>query len=191
MADYVSSLLFVMLLVFPVYTLARIFWVKTKGDNRTLSRELTMGLFVLFMFGLLVLTFQDSGFPWMKADSFEKAINRIRYRVGVNFVPFKTIRNYIRYSPSVASIIINIGGNILLFIPWGLCLPMFWKKFYSAWRLIAASLLLPVTIEFCQLFIGRSVDIDDVILNFTGSMIGVLLFAVLRRIFPKLNTLAG
>ena len=52
------------------------------------------------------------------------------------------------------------------------------------------ALLLPIFIEACQLFIGRSVDVDDVILNFAGGCIGAALYFVLRKAVPGMGRLA-
>lgn len=84
---------------------------------------------------------------------------------------------------------INIVGNIVMFLPWGLGLPLLWKKYRSFIQLALMSLALPVCIEFVQLFIGRSVDIDDVILNFTGAMLGGLVYLILSKLFPRLGSL--
>ena len=46
-------------------------------------------------------------------------------------------------------------------------------------------LVLPLSIETCQLFIQRMTDVDDVLLNFAGGMIGGGLFALVHMLFPK------
>jgi glycopeptide antibiotics resistance protein len=47
------------------------------------------------------------------------------------------------------------------------------------------SLGFPIVIEFIQLFINRNVDIDDVLLNFLGSVLGALIYTFLRKKFPE------
>ncbi len=174
----------------PLYCMVRVIWVSKRKAQRSLARELVMGFFVVFMFGLLFLTFEDNGISWMKAETPQKAWERLKTGVGVNFVPFRTIGNYWRYAPNSEYAVVNIVGNILMFVPWGLGLPLLWRKFQSIWAVMSASLLLPIFIEFCQLFIGRSVDIDDVILNFTGGILGGLLCLILRRLSPPVRKLA-
>lgn len=190
MSGYIASLICIMVAFLPIYVIARIIWVNKISRHRSPARELVMGLFVVFMFGLLFLTFEDNGVSWMKTDTPGKAWERLRTGVGVNFVPFKTIRNYIRHSSGFNFAMINIAGNIVMFVPWGLCLPLLWRKCRSVWKVMLASVMLPIFIEFCQLFIGRSVDIDDVILNFAGGMLGGLLYFILSRLFPKIDVVA-
>lgn len=174
----------------PIYCMARVIWVSKRKADRSLARELVMGLFVVFIFGILVLTFQDIGISWMKAETPGKAWERLKSGIGVNFVPFRTIRSYLKYSSGTDNMAVNILGNILMFVPWGLGLPLLWRKCRSVFKVMFASVMLPIFIEFCQLFIGRSVDVDDVILNFTGGVLGGLLYLVLRKLFPKTDKLA-
>lgn len=152
------------------------------------AREIVMAVFVLFMLGLLTLTFRD-GMHYLKAVTPAQAWTRLRRRVGVNFKPFHTIKRFLRASnPDLVRI--NIIGNIVMFVPWGLGLPLLWKNFQSVWKVMLMSLFLPVCIESIQLFVGRTVDVDDVILNFAGGVLGGLLYLMLKHLFPKSDKLA-
>lgn len=205
---YIDDLLHIMIWFLPLYCITRILWVRRLGsresNNPTQSnhgsdrhryrpaREIVMAIFVLFMLGLLTLTFRN-GMDYLKANSlaqvFTQAWVRLRRRVGVNFKPFHTIKRFLRASnPDLVRI--NIIGNIVMFVPWGLGLPLLWKKFQSVWKVTLMSLLLPVCIESIQLFVGRTVDVDDVILNFAGGMSGGLLYLMLKHLFPKSDELA-
>lgn len=172
---------------FPIYILVRSLWLRRKKGQISLSREVVLGLFVVFMFALLCMTFQGDKGSWL---TYPKAAERIRNGIGVNFVPFKTIRSYLRHSFDREIVIVNIVGNILLFIPWGFCLPLLWRRYRSVFRFIRAAVLLPIFIEFCQLFIGRSVDIDDVILNFAGAIMGGLFYWGMGKCFSSVKNLA-
>jgi len=57
-------------------------------------------------------------------------------------------------------------------------------------RAAVLSFLLTAFIETSQLFIGRSVDVDDLILNFIGGFAGALLYFALRKRFPQLEKFA-
>ena len=198
MTLYMRDMMSMILYVFPVYCAGRVLVIRRRlfADKisyemslKTGAREVVLALFVLFMAGLLMLTFQN-GQEWMRVRSLAGAAERIRNRIGVNLTPFHTIRNYMKYAPSVDWLRVNIVGNVVMFIPWGFGLPLLWKEYRSFIKLIFMSLFLPLCIEFCQLFVGRTVDVDDVILNFAGAMLGGILFLVLRVLFPKVGRLA-
>ena len=89
-----------------------------------------------------------------------------------NFIPFKEICRYDLTSPLFFK---NIIGNILLFIPLGFLIAykLNLKHFYS---IILLSLYFSVCIESIQLIIGRVFDIDDILLNTIGGIIGYCLF---------------
>lgn len=192
----IEKMLWLMICFLPFYSIGRILWrrkqeaVGAKERHSDRMREIALALFALFMFSLLVLTFENNGFTWLKGNILLRARRRLKIRMGVNFVPFHTIRRYLKYSSSWENITVNIAGNIVMFLPWGMGLPLLWKKNQKILKVTFMSVLLPVVIEFLQLFIGRSVDIDDVILNFTGGMLGGLLYLVLVKIFPGLKKLA-
>ena len=198
MTLYMRDMAFMMMYAFPVYCAGRLLVIRRKlfdkDDSyemslRTGAREVVMAVFVLFMAGLLMLTFQN-GQEWMRARSVTEAIQRLRTGIGVNMTPFHTIRNYMKYAPTSDWLRVNIVGNIVMFIPWGFCLPLLWKEYQSFFRLSFMALFLPVCIEFFQLFVGRTVDVDDVILNFAGGILGGMLYLVLRIIIPKIRRLA-
>ncbi len=189
MSLYISDLLHIMIWFLPLYIVGRILWVWMRRTDRNPVRELVLAVFVLFMFGLLNLTFRNGLEAW-RAGSFAHAWLRWKQRLGVNLVPFHTIRNYLKYSASKDSIWVNIAGNIVMFVPWGFGLPLLWRRYQSFFKVALMSLALPFFIEFCQLFIGRSVDVDDIILNFTGGMLGGLLYLLTVRLIPGLKRLA-
>jgi len=62
--------------------------------------------------------------------------------------------------------------NILMFIPFGFFLPLVWDRAKKWYVTIGIALLFSVCVEVIQFFIGRAADIDDVILNTLGGIIG-------------------
>lgn len=189
MSIYISDLLHIMIWFLPLYCVGRILWIWTQRIEKNLVRELVLAVFVLFMFGLLNLTFRN-GLDSLRAGSLTHAWIRWKQRLGVNLIPFCTIRNYLKYGASADAIWVNIAGNVVMFVPWGFGLPLLWRRYQSFFKVALMSLVLPFFIEFCQLFIGRSVDIDDIILNFTGGMLGGLLYWLAVISFPRLKRLA-
>lgn len=101
---------------------------------------------------------------------------------GTNLTPFKEI---FRYELMSSAFIKQVLGNIVLFVPLGYFVS-YYCKIKGIVGITIISLLSSVTIEIVQHFIGRSVDIDDVILNVIGGIIGFLLYKLLKSINEKL-----
>lgn len=99
-----------------------------------------------------------------------------------NFIPFKEI---FRYSFNSGLFIRNVIGNILLFIPFGYLVSYSLKapKYYIAFIL---TLITSISTEVIQMFIGRSFDIDDIILNIIGGVVGYLIFKIQYKFIEKL-----
>jgi glycopeptide antibiotics resistance protein len=94
-----------------------------------------------------------------------------------NFTPFETIERYImNYEYFNFDIWFNnLFGNVIAFIPLGALLPLILKK-KSNKDIILYFFLIIVSIEVTQITFGVGrFDIDDIILNFFGGMIGFLL----------------
>ena len=80
----------------------------------------------------------------------------------------------------------NLLGNIIPFIPFGFFLPITYKKFSSAIKVLSIGLVSIVLIEIFQFFTKLgSFDVDDIILNMIGIVCGYLMFLVINRIFIK------
>ena len=68
----------------------------------------------------------------------------------------------------------------MLFIPLGVFIPIVFKSKRKLYQTAIISFAVTFSIEFFQFFIGRSSDIDDVITNLLGAVIGYMLFKVLH-----------
>lgn len=83
---------------------------------------------------------------------------------------------------------LNVFGNIGLFIPIGLVWPLCFKKLDTFWKAILAGVGLTLFIEITQLpFYERCSDIDDILLNSLGAIIGAGIFFIFKKIFCKNN----
>lgn len=101
---------------------------------------------------------------------------------GVNFIPF---REMTRYSFGSKSFFYNVIGNIALFIPFGFFVTGTVKaKKISEITLI--TIIISLTAELIQYRIGRAFDVDDIILNTTGSILGFVAFTGISGIANKL-----
>ena len=72
--------------------------------------------------------------------------------------------------------------NILMFVPVGMLLPVVFRRMRSLGWAALGALGFTVAIETVQYFIGRSADIDDVIMNVLGGLIGYSVFALCNRL---------
>ncbi len=97
-----------------------------------------------------------------------------------NLIPFRSIYRIAVYSPTIVDPIKILIGNIVLFIPFGFLAPIavrFLRKSIIVTTILG--LLISVAIETSQfLFTYRVANIDDVILNTFGTLIGVILVKI-------------
>ena len=75
-------------------------------------------------------------------------------------------------------------GNIIMFMPLGFFPALLWRR-WRWWKSLLAGFCTSSAIEFIQFFIGRSTDIDDIILNTTGALTGFWVLCLLRAVFPS------
>lgn len=206
MVRYVEKLGIIMLAALPLYLLFRIVWGKKlagrcrragKAEGARISagagssemifagagragmlEEAAMGCFILFHIGLLALALEgEYGSP---AQMVERATERIMMGIGINLVPFRTITSFfVHFNMDI--FLVNIVGNIIMFMPWGFGIVLLRKRNRHIGSVMGYSLLLPLFIETSQLFIGRSVDVDDLILNFAGGCLGAGIYFLLKR----------
>ena len=85
--------------------------------------------------------------------------------------------------------ITNSYLNILLFIPLGISVPCLWPDYRSMMKTVGLGLMTSLGIEILQIFTFRATDINDVITNVAGTMIGYLIGRLIIKRFPQLNWL--
>lgn len=99
----------------------------------------------------------------------------------VNLIPFQSILSYIHVDDGIRYrlVDVNIWGNILMFVPMGIYVPLIRKKSTFLQTLLCL-VILSFLIESVQyLFFLGSADIDDVVLNATGGVLGWLFYRLL------------
>ena len=96
-----------------------------------------------------------------------------------NLVPFLTIVRYVanRDHFNIDILIINLLGNICVFIPMGFLLPCLFKGMRHFWRIILFGTVLILVVESFQWLLCVGIfDVDDIILNVLGIAIGYSFF---------------
>ena len=96
----------------------------------------------------------------------------------LNLVPFRTLRLFAGLLDSsrpeyVRAAVINLGGNVIMFIPLGFLLPRVFEKLNRFRNVLLTTALIITAVEIIQLLtLVGSCDIDDLILNAAGAAIG-------------------
>ncbi|MFD5857901.1 MULTISPECIES: VanZ family protein [Streptomyces] len=93
-----------------------------------------------------------------------------------NLQPGSTLRAYLD-QPELRDAVKQIGGNVLLGVPFGVLVPVIAPRTRGLLRVLLLTATVMLLVEFAQgaLVTGRAFDVDDVILNTTGALVGYLL----------------
>ncbi len=122
-------------------------------------------IFLIYLFYLFYLVFLSSFYG--------RGVVHRNY----NLIPFKTISEFLFFNDNIKVILRNIGGNIAAFLPMGFLLPLAFSKMNKYRKVFAAILAATLFIELSQFIFGvGTCDVDDVILNFIGGIIGYKLY---------------
>lgn len=170
----------------PVWLLLRGGWLLLRRPRRRpkLLREIALSVFAAFMAGVLYMALEGT---WQApADMLRSAITRLQTGDKIHPIPFYTIGPQLAALPEINALT-QLLGNTLLFAPWGFFLPLLWPRFRRPLTMVGLALLLTCSIEFTQLFIDRFVELDDVLLNFLGSMLGTGVWSFIHCHFPRLD----
>lgn len=177
---------FLFITAIPLWLLYRIinyFLGIRKNEEFQLKRELLLNVFFVYCLAVIGITF----FPLFIGNGTAGTY------LSINYIPVMSTLNAIkkiqdsRISDYMLNFWIrNIGGNLALLIPMGLFLPIFRDRFRNIKTMALAGFSISITIEILQLlsaFIGntRTFDIDDIILNTAGAIIGYGIFCLIRK----------
>ncbi|MGA5125130.1 VanZ family protein [Streptomyces pseudogriseolus] len=93
-----------------------------------------------------------------------------------NLHPGRSLRAYLD-QPALRDAVKQIGGNILLGVPFGVLAPVVAPRTRGFLRILVLTAVVMLLVEVAQgaLVTGRAFDIDDVILNTAGALLGYLL----------------
>ena len=160
-----SSVWPLLILVSVIVISLRITYIIKYKPKVIFYKEMIYFGFILYVLCLFyVVTFQDVS--WSTS----------------NYVPFKEM---FRYSFGSRLFFKNVVGNMLMFMPFGFFVAYI-LKLKKVWIMLLLSLIVSLTIETIQSIIGRVFDVDDIILNVIGAILGFLVFKIVY--FLKLKS---
>jgi glycopeptide antibiotics resistance protein len=126
-------------------------------------------------------------FP-IPVDPAVRAVESEGRPIAVQLAPLRGIRDLLEGSTR-AAIVWLVGGNILVFVPFGFMLPLLWERARGWRRALLAGFALSFGIEAVQLTVSlrvgyayRVTELDDVLLNVLGVLLGYLLY---RLVWPR------
>lgn len=152
-------------LIFMIY----MFFMTIKNKKYRGGQFLLVTSFAVYFLSMIHLVF----FP-IEINIGEYA-NLTPWYKSINFIPLLTI--------DVATFILNI----IMLVPLGMYLPLLSSKFQSVKKAASMGLYISLSFEFTQLLMriifgnGRSTDINDLLANTLGAVIGFLLIRELSK----------
>lgn len=181
---YTTEMLPSMLIALPVLLIVRIginSVKKKQGYKTNMYHEFGVTVFTLFMVGLASQTLIPSwGFSFADPLGY---ISPLQYRV--NLIPFQSLFYIVRsflHGGYPDNQIIQFLGNIGMFAVPGFMLPVLWEKFESLKQTVRTCFFISLSIEIIQLFTSRSTDIEDILLNTLGGLLGFLSYSALKKV---------
>ena len=152
--------LFCILLPCMLYVLTQ-----TKGFHRRTNFIHMIWVFIFLYYVYLVLETTGIGTIWeiglYPGMKLQEEINLIPFRDGIS---------------------LSMILNVVMFMPLGFLLPLLWKEYQSLVRTAIIGFCFSCGIEFCQLFNRRVSDVDDLLMNTLGAILGWLIWIVFSRI---------
>lgn len=152
--------LFCILLPCMLYVL-----IQTKGFHQRTNFIHMIWVFIFLYYVYLVLETTGIGTIWKIG-----LYLGMKLQEEINLIPFRD------------GISLSMILNVVMFMPLGFLLPLLWKEYQSLVRTAIIGFCFSCGIEFCQLFNRRVSDVDDLLMNTLGAILGWLIWIVFSRI---------
>ena len=162
------------------------------GYKRRIPMRPQMLAFILFVYllGVIAITL----FPIPVDPGIVNPLRSNSGGISSNLVPFSTIVFMIKNDPWRFNAFLNIAGNIVLFAPFGFLWPILFKNLNQASRIIPIGFVSTLIVESSQFTISsilgftyRSFDVDDLILNTLGVIVGYVLLRLFQAFIRSLQ----
>jgi len=148
-----------------------------KKKQETFLQGVIQSSFLVYVFMVLTLTGYFILFREVAAHGWwHRVLHRIHEKERINLRPFLMFKQFRLGSTQVV-------GNFIMLLPLGIYVPLLFPKLSGFFKVLIVCFLVSVSIELMQLITSyRSSDIDDVILNTSGSVIGYLIYKFIKGI---------
>lgn len=144
--------------------------------NTTRNQKFGWVLFILYLIALTYLMFF--------AESLGRTGNA-QAEYAYNLELFKEIRRFYIYREQLGwkAVVLNLGGNVVGFMPFGFILPIVSRRGRRWYNTFLLGFFLSFCIEITQLvFKVGSFDVDDLLLNTIGGILGFLCYKIVQEI---------
>ncbi len=169
---YGKIIVFIGIIALLIYCTVKFIKYKN-GKKVNLLRELVNCTFYFYLIVVLYYTFG--------------AVYTTSYEITFNFIPIKKSINMI--NTNLGNAIYQIVGNILMLVPFGFFISLLYKRARNILVVGCLGFLFSFLIEIIQALLGRVGDVDDLIFNTIGAMIGFIgykiIFLILKKPFEK------
>ena len=169
------SFLFLEITFTAIWLVIRVaIWIKQKQIDR--KREAILILMFINLAVILRFTF----FPMSKVDGHIQSLvfdMATAFPFRVNLLPLVNLFDY----DSKRDLLLNVIGNAAMFVPSGIVLPIVYKRLNTFWKVLTTGIGISLCIEIIQLpFSVRATDIDDLILNTIGVIVGYGIYTLMQ-----------
>lgn len=171
----------VSLIVVPCWLAFRLYRRRTLGQPLSFRREILLLIFVLYLAGLASATLAPNHRPRLHTG--DTVGVELHPRLSSLSCPSDTLPSG---SNTRFFCLYNAKGNVLLFVPLGILIPLVWRRL-GFWKGMLIAIAVSLSIEVVQYFSRvwgsyRFADVNDVILNAVGAFLGLTLVSLLLRL---------
>lgn len=170
-----------------IYVIIRVVHVKRDMLKVEWLKEIVKLLFACYLTGLISLVVLPANFWLSFFDGvflgWWEELSPIFSFGGFNLVPslIKALSGELTIGSWVKTMLI---GNIVMFLPLGFFLPFVTER-VNRKNIFAVSIAVPFVAELLQIVFGRSFDVDDLICNFIGIVVGFFIGFAARNVKQK------
>lgn len=150
-----------------------------KKKHIKIIQIISWGVFVIYLIALVYFLFFSEQLGRVPSNEYKYSL-----------MPLKEIRRYLMYwrEIGVRNVMLNLLGNVICFVPFGFVLPIISRSQRRGYKILLLSFLCSLLVELIQLVskVG-SCDVDDIILNTFGGMLGFFIFFASHRFMKRRN----